>query len=390
MIFGYGGNVHPVSPSPDHSGRATTVEYDLRMLWLQGKSIFRPGTLCAIVCRMTVIQEQAQITPAWVEIQLQNAGLDTEVHALRIEVVDENRFSKKWRLHLDYTGDGPSTLFFKYSHLTREARFYYSIRVFDHDLPVVPCYDTAYDETGGHILLLDLSETHETRPPAQLPPYLHETDRIIDGLADLHAYWWDHPRLAEFFGPMPLGADIRAAILNEDVPRYERFANFLGDRLLAWQRDIFAQIMAKLPDLLALRYTHHLTLTFEDVHIGNFLYPRNPSDELYFIDWEQWGINAAMNDLAYMMAMFWSPARRQALEVPYLKRYHARLNGRYTWDALWDDYRLFLMRHLLSTVPWQWEHHAPTDVWWNHLERLTAAYLDLNCADILDQPAPSF
>lgn len=330
------------------------------------------------------------ITPQWINTKLGHAGIDANVTDVHLELVDENPFSKKWKLHLQHTANHdivPKTLFLKWSHLSREATFYQIVKNVDHRLPIVPCYFTQIADQDNYILLLDVSETHESRPPAQLPPYEHECEQIIDGLADIHAYWWNHPHLETTFATIPEEAAIRNNIA-ENAEHYKEFAEFLKDRLMSWQREIYEAIIAALPELLVARYAtqSHFTLVFEDVHIGNFLYPKRDGDPLYFIDWEQWGVDLAMNDLAYMMAMFWSQERRNYLEYRYLERYFRRIktNGvtTFTWDDLQYDYRLCIMRHLL-TVVWQWKHGNLTDVWWNHLQRLTSAYIDLNCSDLI-------
>jgi hypothetical protein len=130
-----------------------------------------------------------------------------------------------------------------------------------------------------------------------------------------------------------------------------------------------------------------LTITFEDVHAGNFLYPRDPAkDTLRSIDWEQWGINIGPHDLAYMMGLFWFPERRARLEFPLLQRYHRRLVEHgvegYLWDDCWYDYRLSIIQHLFTPI-WQWAHGTPPDIWWNHLERINCAFQDLNCQELL-------
>jgi hypothetical protein len=51
-------------------------------------------------------------------------------------------------------------------------------------------------------------------------------------------------------------------------------------------------------------------------------------ENVRLIDWEDWSINAATDDLAYMMAMLWYPDRRRRMERPLLDRYHAELVNR--------------------------------------------------------------
>jgi hypothetical protein len=133
---------------------------------------------------------------------------------------------------------------------------------------------------------------------------------------------------------------------------------------------------------------NHMTVVFEDVHAGNFLYPRDPSrHSLKMIDWEQWHVNIGPHDLAYMMGLFWFPERRARLELPLLHRYHERLVAGgvqgYSWDECWADYRLSIARTLFVPV-WQWGRERPPDIWWNHLERISSAFEDLQCIELFN------
>jgi hypothetical protein len=326
-----------------------------------------------------VITAIGQVTPDWLSRILGQAI--TQLHTERVAGGYEG---SKWRIRATAADGSTLPLFLKLGS-AHEGRFYAAMRDDAGGLPIVPCYDVAISGDEAHILLADLSATHEARPPSQLPPIGRECEAIIDGLADLHAYWWDNPALdARLNGA--LSASRGQAFDPEETSIYPAFADFMGDRLSAERRDHYEAVRARLPELMDRRTAQgDLTLAFEDVHSGNFLYPRTAGDPLYFIDWEQWGVTLAMNDLAYMMALFWSPERRARLERAYLRRYHARISGRgvtYRWDALWDDYRLCVMRFLFRPA-WQWSRGHFTDVWWNHYERINAAYEDLNCADLL-------
>lgn len=340
-----------------------------------------------------IITDHEQLTPQRLtHILRANGVIDTnEVHALDFQQMVGHE-AGRWRLHLRYADEVapqvPAYLFLKLSKETHEARFYDRTRTLSDTLPIVRCYDVAYDDTvGAHLLLDDLTLTHQSHPPSQLPPIGRHCEMMVDALADLHGYWWDHPELEKTFGKRPTAPWIKAWAA-DDARHYEGFARFLDDRLAPAQRQMYQLVLDKLPAQVARRFEtgRHLTLTFDDVHVGNFLYPKLAGDSLYIIDWEGWGLNLAMSDLAYMMALFWSPERRARLEQPYLRRYYDRLMTHnvsgYAWDDLWYDYRLSVARHLFVPV-YQWQRQHIVDVWWNHLERITAAFTDLDCAALL-------
>ena len=80
-------------------------------------------------------------------------------------------------------------------------------------------------------------------------------------------------------------------------------------------------------------------------------------------------------------------SRRRSLEQLLLRQYHDRLceNGvsNYSWEQLWYDYRLCVIRKLFHP-PWQWASGIHPNIWWNHLERVMSAYDDLNCRELLE------
>jgi thiamine kinase-like enzyme len=131
----------------------------------------------------------------------------------------------------------------------------------------------------------------------------------------------------------------------------------------------------------------NLTLLHGDAHVWNALYPRGGRrDDVRLIDWDGCRIDAATDDLAYMMAIHWSPERRRRLERECLWRYHAVLTesgvGGYDFDALWRDYRQSVLWQITTPV-WQAANGIGPWIWWNSFERVMAAVEDLDCLEFL-------
>jgi hypothetical protein len=351
-----------------------------------------------------VIVSAEQVTPDWLTSVLQKSGVLQEGQVTTVQATPAH--GESLHLKLEYSSDAPAMiptrLFLKIAAPSllhgvpglgkKEVIFYNAIAAQMYALPVVRCFNAVYSDEQDryHLLMEDLSETHLALPPSQLPPPEAHCEMIVDALAQIHAYWWNDIRLGDTVGENPTDEHI-TYFFESDAALYSDFAEFLGDRLSASQRAVYEKVIAGfLPVLLKRMGTgKHITLGFEDVHVGNFLYPRDPEkDRIRIIDWEQWAVNIGAHDLAYMMAMFWYPERRARLEQPLLKRYHAELleNGvkDYSWDDCWYDYRLSVIQHLF-TPAWQQQHGGErmTDVWWNHLQRILLAYEDLNCAELL-------
>lgn len=83
----------------------------------------------------------------------------------------------------------------------------------------------------------------------------------------------------------------------------------------------------------------------------------------------------------------WYPERRRRVEAPLLRRYHDALasNGvtGYSFQALWEDYRLSVIWRLAVPV-WQSSVKLGPWIWWSHLERILMAFDDLGCEELLE------
>ena len=118
-----------------------------------------------------------------------------------------------------------------------EVKFYTLVAsLADHPRLTVPCYAAAYDEDTGqsYLLLEDLSATH--RPPVSREqliglvdavPAATDISAVVETLAQLHAYWWDHPLLDA--GQFSVGYWSRTP---------QRFEQYLQRRTTSWQRVI--------------------------------------------------------------------------------------------------------------------------------------------------------
>lgn len=354
-----------------------------------------------------VLQECTQVEPAWLTEKLRAAGALHQGHVSHIEC-DRETFNKGFvsniavlRLHYspDATGERPPSLILKSSKLglhpellqsgSHEVEFYRAVAGMT-GLPLPVCYDAASDPEShaSHIVMQDLSPTHFQRP-LPLPPSVHHCELIVSSLARLHARWWNSPRLGVELGKRLDEAQAQAIIrrLEGTLPA---FFDFLGDSLLPQQRRAYEQIMAS--DLLPRRTERlcalrQVTLIHGDAHTGNILLPRDPTREpVALIDWHLWGIDMATIDLAFLMALHWSPQRRALLEQPLLQRYLTSLQedgvSGYGWDDLWTDYRTAVI--IMTLIPiGQFRRNSPTGVIWFGLQDSLAAFEDLHCAELL-------
>jgi len=306
------------------------------------------------------------------------------------------------RLHLDYespTPDTPSSLILKMGHLDgsgrstyangREISFYRTVAATGTTGLAPRCLEAveATDNSAWHLLLEDLTDSHFIATEWPLPPTSVQCESIVQALARFHAAWWDSPLLGASVGawydPDAVNQGLRAF-----AEQFARFTDRFGEFVPPERRDLYQRLLDQAPRLLARYHSRrHLTINHGDAHTWNFFLPRHGgSENVRLIDWESWSINAATDDLAYMMAMLWYPDRRSRLERLLLDRYHAELLAQGVTDydrrMLDDDYRLSTLWLITRPVVQAMNNIAPR-VWWNNLERIMLAVDDLRCRDLL-------
>lgn len=307
------------------------------------------------------------------------------------------------RLGLSYDGpapDAPRSLILKVAHANFAKTLWQAGRhevAFYRDLaPLMPprlvpgCVEGAWDDDmhAWHLLLEDLTDTHQTATIWPLPPSLPQAKAIVRALARLHVAWWDDPRLGTSVGSFATREE--TAERNEIFAgHYRRFADQMGDRLSAERRAIYDRFIAAAPRLLDRYHSRcNVSIAHGDAHIWNFLVPKDAaSEDVRPFDFDQWRINVPANDLAYMIALQLYPERRHAIERPLLDCYHETIirlgvTG-YDRAALEQDYRGAVLWHITKPV-WQWAIQIPPLVWWNNLERIFLAVDDLGCRELLD------
>jgi len=353
---------------------------------------------------MTSSPLPAVAEPGYLTAALRKAGALDAGAVREVKVLHERDtvVSHITRLGLRYVGESagsPQTLILKTPHPNfaktlanggrHEVDFYTKLAP---NMPpgLVPrCFGGHFDEEGEswHLLLEDLTDSHEIATAWPLPPSCEQAFAIVTTLARWHAAWWDHPDLGHTVGTWASVED-RAQHMETFAGHYDRFADLLGDRLSEERRILYRRLIDQ-SARLAQRYHshHHVSITHGDAHTWNFLLPRvGIAGTVRIFDFDQWGINVPTSDLAYMIAMQWYPERRQSLERALLNHYHETLIAHgvtaYTRGALDQDYRRSVLWHITKPV-WQWAINIPPVIWWNNLERIMMAVEDLGCEELL-------
>ena len=360
-------------------------------------------------------------SPTWLTGVLRDAGLLASGWVTAVDARPTSAFnSATSRLRIAYS-DGahpraPAQLVLKrnlpaawaVAAGAREVRFYQRIKALGDHPPLTPrCYAANHDPATGqsYLLLDDLSSTHAapvTREEqiglANSVPSPTAQEAVVDALAALHAYWWEHPLLES--------SEFDAGYWRRDK---ERLGEFLTRRKSAWHK-VLAQYGEALPDHLRATYEslfhhfpghwrtyirprfqqrHGLTLSHGDTYFSNFLCPR-PGVEAptYLLDWQSPSFDLPGLDLVNLLATFWTRAQRREddRERDLLRRYHASLQAggvrNYSWDDVAADYRHGLIFWMLTPLQ-DAADGSSSSYWQPKLNCLLAAYRDWRCTELL-------
>jgi Ecdysteroid kinase-like family len=346
-----------------------------------------------------------QATASHLTAILRRAGVlgRGEVVDVAVETSRDTLISRVMRLRLTYDREGndsPSHVFFKTSLESADATLrefgrkevaFYDVVASAMPPGLLPrCYEGgAEPERPWHLMLEDLTASHAALGDWPMPPPLEQWHAIVTAHARFHAFWWDHERLGVSVGTFADDSGALERHLASLPKEVATFADRLGDRLSADRKRIYERLIAAAPRLVA-RYRSHrnMTIVHGDAHVWNALLPRDHSvNDVRLIDWDAWRIDTATDDLAYMIAVHSFPDWRRRYEREGLLRYHdALLAGGvrgYSFDALWEDYRLSVLWQI-ATPMWQANHGLGPWIWWHHLDRIMSAVHDLGCLELLD------
>jgi hypothetical protein len=173
--------------------------------------------------------------------------------------------------------------------------------------------------------------------------------------------------------------------------------DFLGDRLTHQQRELIDSLTEQYPRWMLKRTQktpNHLTLIHGDCHNANWLLPKTEG-ETYLVDRQpfDWSLTCWLgaSDLTYMMVHWWYPNYRERIEESVLRTYHNELLAQgitdYSWQQLWDDYRLCAIQSLY--VPLEWCNASNIDntswIWYPKVMYTLDALEHLGSRELLEQ-----
>jgi hypothetical protein len=356
--------------------------------------------------RDRVITSVNQVTVEWLTSVLSESGALTSGAVATFAVTPgQGNWSTSARLNVRYVdgshGTLPQRLFLKMVNVDlgdesfgpSEVAYYTRDYVGVEDAPLVRCYDAAFsaEQQRYHVLLDDLSETHVEA--AEKPPTLDYGLTLAEGLAVMHARWWGAQRLAQAGAPIHDAEHIRRFV---DIaePGAENILNQFSAELEPHWPTAVRALYARHPQAIIARTRddNGFTLIHGDVGQKNILVPRDGDRPIFIIDRQpfDWSLTTWLGvyDLAYAIVLDWEVETRRRLEMTVLRHYHDQLikrgvNG-YSWDRLFDDYRLAVAMGVYVATEYcrggvnkRWIR-----VWLTMLQRSLIACDDLNCSEL--------
>ena len=350
------------------------------------------------------IKNASQLTPAWLTETLLRSG-----HLRQGSVREISRqtfqsfFADFYRFEISYSSDAapalPARMILKVPFagsepaldMGREEVFaYQKLSEAMPDPPLVQYFDAFIDDETkrSHLLLEDISQTHFRGDTAEdISPRQWELG--VESLAELHAFWWESEALGAEIGKLFDDAEVeRIRVFSEDS--LVKFFAATGDELSPGMRKTFCNTLAFYPGFWRERLTSRArnTLIHGDAHSWNILFPQEAEQgRAFLIDLATVRVRPPTNDLAYLMALKWQSERRARLEIPLLRYYHAALTARgvenYSWEECLLDYRHSILTHLFTPAVQCASGALSPGIWRANLKRITAAFEDLNCAELI-------
>lgn len=354
-----------------------------------------------------VITSLEQVTPEWLTAVLRRSGALSRGAVTAFDAdADSGNWSTSGTLHLRYSpgaaGECPPRLFLKMvdadtgdgeyfgpSEVTYYTRDYVGLA----DAPLLRCYDGHFSaaQLRYHLLLEDVSPTHVEA--ADKEPTLSYGLALAEALAILHAHWWGAQRLAAANAPIHDPDHIRRFVAIAE-PGAGHIVEQLAAELEPHWPGAISNLFAHHPQAMIARSSNAngFTLIHGDAGCYNIMVPRTGDRPLYIIDRQpfDWSLTTWLGvyDLAYAIVLDWEAEARRQWEMIILRRYHDTLRQRgvhdYTWQQLFDDYRLCVAMGVYIAVEYCRgginERRIP--VWLPLLQRSLTACDDLTCAEL--------
>lgn len=203
-----------------------------------------------------------------------------------------------------------------------EHRFYTELAV-DAGLATPGCWFSGADaESGRYALLLeDLGHLERIDQLDGCPG--RRAEGVVDALADLHAAWWDDPRLTEAgWLPDGLGDDVR--VYGQMVAgSWPSFADATAELITDADRAVAERFIERYDHMVDLSLEDPHTLCHRDFRLDNMHFRADGTPVVF--DWGGVAHGGGLYDVAYFLAGSLDIDERRACGDALLARYLERL-----------------------------------------------------------------
>lgn len=318
-----------------------------------------------------VPSQVADITVDWLnEVLAGRLGRITDVTAVRLgEGV--GILGELARLHLTYEPGhtGPATMIAKcqspaaenqfisrmMGFYLREVSFYREVAT-QLSVRVPHPYHVDCGEDGLPFVLL-IEDIVGARCPDQIAGITPaDASQIIDTVAQLHAPFWDSPKLAEMAWLPPMNNPLYQAGQGMALERLPSFADRFGERIGTEMMAVIERACHHYVDMLHhVSAQPHLTFTHTDCRAENYLFGGSAgADAVTMIDFQLSTKHFGPWDVANLLGGSLTPEVRRGCEAELIERYHRNVVGLgvegYSLEQCWHDYRMSLLQMCTAQV----------------------------------------
>jgi len=216
--------------------------------------------------------------------------------------------------------------------------------------PAIYLSEVSDDGAGTLILMEDLSDGRMADQVAGAD--LADACLVIDAAAQLHAAWWESPRLEELTWLRPLNNPAYMGVGDQYVQSWPAFAEMFADApksALVVGEGIGPQLPETYDWIMANRPT---TLAHTDFRLDNFFFDRVDAP-VTIIDWQLTVRSSGAFDVGYFRVQSRTTEMRRAHGDALLRRWHRGLVDRgvpdYTLDDAYADFHRSVM--LQMSIP---------------------------------------
>jgi thiamine kinase-like enzyme len=335
-----------------------------------------------------------EVTPGWLTKALQSNDLfqGLEVIDLKKEFIgtDFGFASTIARLKPTYSYNevkAPSTIVVKLTAFSedvdrslklreknrREAAFYREIGQ-NVGIRIPYCFYSAHAESSSRIVLLleDLEPVHFGDVEKGCSE--DEAGQVMDKLANLHAQWWNDPRLKDYDWLSEFTTSLDRFFERRNI-FLERFASDISDDIREFTLSIGPDCLKVFGCLEEIP----TTLVHVDMHLDNIAFSTSDSEIILF-DWQ----GVAKGRGAIDVGAFLSSSFGKSQQLKLIERYHAGLINRgvldYSQEQCKIDCRVAMLRWWIGTVCGLGSEFAST--WKGRQARLTKQSVQRRCLSI--------